>query len=194
MRGKQNIFLLSLLVFFFFSLQSIRGEQLTIKWDKTLYKNNGIETYFKISGNISYDTIDAIRNGITARLYISVQLIKTGGAFGLGKNVIEEKVEAFIFSYDVWDNSFIIQDRNRVKDYHINSPLQLINQINQVSNPIFFEIPSIDSSEVLMFRGKIRIQTVKLYPPFGIFLFFFDPWNYESSWVYSKDFTIKTLR
>lgn len=191
---RKHIFLVGLVIFFLLSFKPLLGQQLTLKWDKTIYKNGKIETYFTISGNISYDTIDAIRNGITARLYILVQLIKSGGAFGLGKNIIEEKVEAFIFSYDVWDNSFIIQDRKRKKDYHLNSPLQLIPQINQVSNPLLINLPSIDDSEVLMIRGKIKIQTVKLYPPFGIFLFFFDPWNYESNWVYSKEFTLKTLQ
>jgi len=191
---KRHIFLGVLIFFFLLSLNSVWGEQLTLQWEKSLYRNQEIQTYFNISGNISYDTIDAIRNGITARLYIIVQLIKTGGAFGLGKNVIEEKVEAFVFSYDVWDNSFIIQDRNREKEYRLNSPLLLLPHIKQSANPLIIKLPEINDTEGLMIRGKIKIQTVKLYPPFGIFLFFFDPWNYETGWIYSEEFTLKTLR
>jgi len=43
-------------------------------------------------------------------------------------------------------------------------------------------------------KGRIKIQTIKLYPPFGIFLYFFDPWNYDSGWIGSDVFEIALPR
>jgi hypothetical protein len=60
-----------------------------------------------------------------------------------------------------------------------------------VVNPVTMSVTSIKADEKLVVRVKIKVQTIKLYPPFGIFLFFFDPWNYESSWLYSDVFTVE---
>ncbi len=169
----------------------LQAEELSVLFQNTIYQGGQINTYFAFTGNISYDTIDAIRNGITARMILTFQLAKSGGVFGSVKDVIRERIETFNLTYDVWENSFKVLDKNRDAEYLVLSSSDVLSKIQDVANPVTMSITSIKAEEKLIFRVKIKIQTIKLYPPFGIFLFFFDPWNYESSWLYSDVFTVE---
>jgi hypothetical protein len=159
-----------------------------------VYTQEHVDSYFLFSGDISYDTVDAVRNGITARLIFIFQLVESGGVFGTVKDVLRERVESFNLTYDIWENSFKITDRNRDVEYMASSASEVLFRIHEVINPVKMRAPAVHDDEKLVVRAKIRIQTIKLYPPFGIFLFFFDPWNYETSWIYSDVFSMKTLR
>ncbi|KPJ86870.1 MAG: hypothetical protein AMS17_10630 [Spirochaetes bacterium DG_61] len=172
----------------------LQGESLSVSFQRNVYSKGRVHSYFLFSGDISYDTVDAVRNGITARLVLIFQLVESGGVFGSVKDVLRERVESFNLTYDVWENSFRIVDRNRDAEYMAASASEVLFRINEAINPVKLSASSVRDDEKLIVRAKIRIQTIKLYPPFGIFLFFFDPWNYETSWIYSDVFTVKTLR
>jgi hypothetical protein len=141
-----------------------------------------MKTSYIIVGDMSYDTVDAIRNGITAKLFVTIQLSKSAGFLGIGKSTFVERAETFDISYDVWDNSFIIEDKKRKASYNAVSDKEIVHMINSVIIPLTMDISPIRGAERLYLRAKIKIQTIKLFPPFGIFLLFFDPWNYESEW------------
>ena len=153
----------------------------------------GKSPHFSFDGNISYDTIDAIRNGITARVILQFQLARGGGLFGSVKTIIKEDVEEFNISYDMWENNYIVSDRKRKNEYHVTGASTILKKIYEIINPISYSLSPAYETEKLLLRGKIKIQTIKLYPPFGIFLIFFNPWNYESSWIYSDFFTLEEL-
>ena len=172
----------------------LQGESLSVSFQRNVYSKGRVHSYFLFSGDISYDTVDAVRNGITARLVLIFQLVESGGVFGSVKDVLRERVESFNLTYDVWENSFRIVDRNRDAEYMAANASEVLFRINEAINPVKLSASSVRDDEKLIVRAKIRIQTIKLYPPFGIFLFFFDPWNYETSWIYSDVFTVKTLR
>ena len=169
----------------------LQAEELSILFQNTVSQGGQIDAYFAFTGNISYNTIDAIRNGITARMVLTFQLAKSGGVFGSVKDVIRERIETFNLTYDVWENSFKVLDKNRDAEYFALSSSDVLSTIQDVVNPVTMSVASIKAEEKLIVRVKIKIQTIKLYPPFGIFLFFFDPWNYESSWLYSDVFTVE---
>lgn len=169
----------------------LQAEELSVLFQNIVDQGGQINTYFAFTGNISYNTIDAIRNGITARMVLTFQLAKSGGVFGSVKDVIRERIETFNLTYDVWENSFKVLDKNRDAEYLVLSSSDVLSKIQDVANPVTMSITSIKAEEKLIVRVKIKIQTIKLYPPFGIFLFFFDPWNYESSWLYSDVFTVE---
>jgi hypothetical protein len=170
---------------------TLQAEELSVLFQNIVDQGGQIDTYFEFAGHISYNTIDAIRNGITARLVITFQLAKSGGVFGSVKNVIRERIETFNLTYDVWENSFKVLDKNRDAEYLATSSSDILSKIQDAVNPVTMSMASIKADEKLVVRVKIKIQTIKLYPPFGIFLFFFDPWNYESSWLYSDVFTVE---
>ena len=172
----------------------LQGESLSVTFQNHVYTQEHVDSYFLFSGDISYDTVDAVRNGITARLIFIFQLVESGGVFGTVKDVLRERVESFNLTYDIWENSFKITDRNRDVEYMASSASEVLFRIHEVINPVKMRAPAVHDDEKLVVRAKIRIQTIKLYPPFGIFLFFFDPWNYETSWIYSDVFSMKTLR
>ncbi len=190
-KRKYLLFFTALLILFITG--SIQAEQLTVQFNKNNYHDDQLNSYFSFMGNISYDTIDAIRNGITARVILTFQLLKSGGVFRSGKRIVREKTEIFTISYDVWENGFIISDIDKKNEFRVTRPSDILIKINEVINPLSLSVPSINKKQKLFLRVKIKIQTIKLYPPFGIFLFFFDPWNYESKWVNTKVFILQEL-
>ncbi len=179
-------------IFFFFtalyvlaSTSYLVAEDLTIQFSGHTVDRDTLHAYFSLKGAISYDTIDAIRNGITAKFFITFQLSRSGGLLGIGRSTYIEKVETFNISYDVWENLFIIEDRNRKGRHQALSSSDIINKINSIISPLSLSLTSTRNAEPLYLRAKVKMQTIKLFPPFGIFLIFFDPWNYESRWVYT---------
>ena len=171
----------------------VYAENLTIQFTQNTYNNGQYRAYFSLKGNISYDTIDAIRNGITAKLLITFQLTRSEGFLGLTQNILREKVEEFNISYDVWENTFIIEEEGPKKVHQVEKTSNIVRKIYEVINPVIIDVYSLKEDEKISLRAKINIQTIKLYPPFGIFLYFFDPWNYESDWIYSNPFTLNKL-
>jgi len=190
-KRKYLLFFTALLILFITG--SIQAEQLTVQFNKNNYHDDQLNSYFSFMGNISYDTIDAIRNGITARVILTFQLLKSGGVVRSGKRIVREKTDIFTISYDVWENSFIISDIDKKNEFRVTRPSDILIKINEVINPLSLSVPSVNKKQKLFLRVKIKIQTIKLYPPFGIFLFFFDPWNYESKWVDTKVFILQEL-
>jgi len=190
-KRKYLLFFTALLILFITG--SIQAEQLTVQFNKNNYHDDQLNSYFSFMGNISYDTIDAIRNGITARVILTFQLLKSGSVFRSRKRIVREKTEIFTISYDVWENSFIISYIDKKNEFRVTRPSDILIKINEVINPLSLSVPSINKKQKLFLRVKIKIQTIKLYPPFGIFLFFFDPWNYESKWVNTKVFILQEL-
>jgi hypothetical protein len=191
---KSRVFILITLGVFLCVSSLVRGEDLSVDFGSTPYTEGRIDAYFYFAGNISYDTMDAIRNGITARLILTFQLAESGGVFGSVKDILRERVESFNINYDVWENSYKISDRNRNEEYFVPNASDVLLRIHEIINPIALRANAVRNGDKLVVRAKIKIQTIKLFPPFGIFLFFFDPWNYESSWLYSEVFTIGTVR
>ncbi|MFW6139234.1 MAG: DUF4390 domain-containing protein [Spirochaetota bacterium] len=171
---------------------NVYPEQLRVQFNEHKY-NQVLNSSFYLKGNISYDTIDAIRNGITARFYITVQLLEKGSFLGMGKNVLKELVEIFIISYDVWENNFVVQNKKTAEKHNVESSTDIITVINQTLSPLKLKISPQKRDERLFLRAKVRIQTLKLYPPLGIFLYFFDPWNYESEWTTTQVFSLDEL-
>jgi len=184
----KNVFIVFFFIIFF-ALQGVLfagAEDLRIEFSGYSIEKETLSTYLSIKGDISYDTIDAIRNGITAKLYITFQLSKSGGFLGIGKSTYVEKIETFNLSYDVWENVFIVEERSRKFRQQVKKPSEIVECINGVINPLSLSLAPVKGDKNLYLRGKIRIQTIKLFPPFGIFMIFFDPWNYESGWVYTE--------
>jgi hypothetical protein len=171
----------------------IYAENLTIQFTQNTHNNGQYRAYFTLKGNISYDTIDAIRNGITANFLITFQLTRSEGFLGLTQNVLVEKVREFNISYDVWENTFIIEEEDSHKVYQVEKTSNIVRKIYEVINPVIIDVSSLKKDDEISLRAKINIQTIKLYPPFGIFLYFFDPWNYDSDWIYSNPFTLNKL-
>ena len=190
---KRKFLLVFALCGFLCVVSILQGESLSVIFQKNVYSQGRVESYFLFSGDISYDTIDAVRNGITARLVLVFQLVESGRVFGSVKDVVRERVESFNLIYDVWENSFRIIDKNRDVEYRAGSATEVLSHIHEAMNPVQLSASSV-GDEKLVVRAKIKIQTIKLYPPFGIFLFFFDPWNYETSWIYSDVFTVKRFQ
>jgi hypothetical protein len=54
--------------------------------------------------------------------------------------------------------------------------------MNAAINPLTMNLAGLEHAGQVYVRAKIKIQTIRLFPPFGIFLIFFDPWNFESVW------------
>jgi hypothetical protein len=190
----QNIFFHLFLLLFFFISVGLWADQLSVDFNTHVSRGRRLESNLSIVGDISYDTIDAIRNGITAKFNLTVQLHEGGGIFGGTKKLIDQRSKVFTISFDVWENRFIVNDRRRREDHYVNISSQLLAKINEVMNPFVLSLPEEYKRKELRMRAKIKIQTIKLYPPFGIFLLFFDPWNYESEWIDSDIFMIEELR
>jgi hypothetical protein len=173
---------------------AVYAENLTIQFTQNSYSNGQCRSYFTLKGDISYDTIDAIRNGITAKFLVTFQITRSEGFLGLTQNVLKEKIREFNISYDVWENTFNIEEEGPKKVYQVEKTNNIVKQINDLINPVIIDVPSFKENEKISLRAKINIQTIKLYPPFGIFLYFFDPWNYESEWIYSSPYTLNKLQ
>ena len=161
------------------------ADLLSVDFHTHAFQETRLESNLSIVGNISYDTIDAIRNGITARFNLTVQLYEGKGIFGGTKKLVDQRSKVFTISFDVWENRFIVNDRRRREDHYVNVSSQILAKINEMMNPFVLTLPKEYIHKEFRLRAKIKVQTIKLYPPFGIFLLFFDPWNYESSWIES---------
>jgi hypothetical protein len=85
---------------------------------------------------------------------------------------------------------FLIQDKSRKKEYQALSPSDIVIQISRSMSGVRVSVPSEEKSSKYIVKGRIKIQTIKLFPPFGIFLYFFDPWNYDSGWISSEAFEL----
>jgi hypothetical protein len=191
MMKRNAVTLLTVILLVLFITGSVCAENLTMQFHSNNLRDGYVHTYFSLSGSISYDTIDAIKNGITAKLRITFQLTRSDGFLGLAQNILREKVESLTISYDVWENSYVIEKEEPKSVYNIEKAANIVQKVNEIISPIVIDVASLDTNEEFLLRAKISIQTIKLYPPFGIFLYFFDPWNYESNWIYSQPFTIK---
>jgi hypothetical protein len=170
---------------------TVYAENLTIQFHSNTVEQENCHTDFSLNGYITYDTVDAIKNGITAKLKVTFQLIRSEGLRGLGQNVLREKVQSLNISYDVWENSFIIEKEDTKSVHYVEKEGNIIHMVNEMISPIVIDVSSLNINEEVVLRAKIYIETIKLYPPFGIFLYFFDPWNYESDWIYSSSFSLK---
>lgn len=191
---KKRHYLLFFLIFLFVTYRTVYGEGVTVVFNRNSLHESKVYIYLSLQGDISFDTIDAIRNGITAKFFILFQLTKKGkGLFGSGHSTLKEKTETFTISYDIWENNFLIRDIGRDMTYYVPRADEILRKIEEVINPFSEPIDSIKPNDKLFVRAKIKIQTIKLYPPFGIFLIFFDPWNYEGEWVRSEAFTLNEL-
>ena len=191
---KKLKFVLLSIILFIFSFQLLFSKELAVKLVDKKLKGKKIYTIVTIDGNISYDTIDAIRNGITARVYVTLQLLRSGGFLNFGQGTVSQSSAYFTISYDVWDNNFVIKSKKLKSDIKTNNPGNIVPIIGKNINPFVLSLKSLRIKGKLIVRSKIEIQTIKLYPPFGFFLYFFDPWNYESKWIYSNPFTIKEIK
>lgn len=158
------------------------------------YRSGRVASNVNVIGEISYDTIDAIRNGITANLQVTFQVLKVRGLFESGKEVMGQRTKTYTISYDVWENRFVLTDKTRKRDHLADTPHALVREFGRVVNPLVVPLPSPGKGSRYMVRARIKIQTIKLFPPFGLFLYFFDPWNYDSDWVYSEVFSIEAAQ
>jgi hypothetical protein len=183
-------FLFSIL-FIFFIAHGLHAEDLTVHFNELTYKNERFLSDLSLNGDISDDTIYAIQNGITANLFLTFQLMKSNRVLARGSNLKGEKVHSFEISYDPMGNNYIII--NGKDTYYVDKPSDIIEKINEIINPLRIKVSSDHIKDKIIFRAKVEIETIKLYPPFGIFLVFFDPWNYESGWINTDDFTLEKL-
>jgi len=167
-----------------------RAEELTLQYRGYSIKGKYLYLDIGITGDISYDTVDAIRNGITANFLVNLHLVRTGGIFDSRRELVRQKSVSFTISYDVWDNVFLIQDKSKKKEYQALSPSDIVSQISRSMSTVRTTVPSAEKSGKYIVKGRIKIQTIKLFPPFGIFLYFFDPWNYDSGWINSETFEL----
>lgn len=163
-----------------------RADGLFIQFSDHSRTGERIEFSFAIVGGISYDTIDAIRNGITAKFFITFQLSNSARFIGRSKSTFREQSESFNIFYDVWENSFVLEDNMR-KNHHIaHSYGDILGIMNTAINPLTMNLAGFEHTGQVYIRAKIKIQTIRLFPPFGIFLLFFDPWNFESGWTQTE--------
>lgn len=174
-----------------FSASSIHANKLKVIFNENVYKNDLFQTDLSITGDISYDTIDAIQNGITANMFVTFQLLRSNSLFPHGRNLKGEKVYSFTISYDVWENSFIIV--NKETTYYVDKSSDIVGKINEIISPLSIRVKPDREKEKVILRARIKIETIKLYPPLGIFLIFFDPWNYQSGWINTDVFTLEKL-
>jgi len=182
MKKVPTIFFFSILVLSATS-HSTRAEQLSLQFGGCEIEGENLSAYLSLTGDVSHDTIDAVRNGITAKFFITIQLSTSSRFLGRSRTSFMETVESFNISYDVWENSYVLMDNSRKTSYTAGNAGEIVKTINTAVSPQAFDISVIDVRDRLYVRAKIKIQTIRLFPPFGIFLLFFDPWNFESDWV-----------
>ncbi len=190
MKKSLYLYLLSSILVLFIA-SSVNENKLTVIFNENIYKDDLFQSDLSITGDISYDTIDAIQNGITANMFVTFQLLRSNSLFAQGRNLKGEKVYSFTISYDVWENSFIII--NNETTYYVDKSSDIIGKINEIISPLSIRVKPDHEKEKVIFRARIIIETIKLYPPLGIFLIFFDPWNYQSGWINTDVFTLEKL-
>jgi hypothetical protein len=194
MRNTRLIRLLALWGIVWAAAFPARAGELTIRYYRHFVEDKKLNLELGIVGEISYDTIDAIRNGITANLHVSFHLVRTGGIFDSGRELAGQRNETFTIAFDVWENTFLIQDKTRKKEYQASSPTDILRQISRNMSPVRMSVPPPDMEGKYVVKGRIKIQTIKLFPPFGLFLYIFDPWNYDSGWISTEVFEIVSPR
>jgi hypothetical protein len=175
------------------TVSAARADQLGIRYHSLDQSNERVEVRCTLNGQLSFDTVDAIRNGVSAKISLSFQLAEAPGLIGMGKQIISERHENYNISYDVWENTFVIEDRRRRTTIEASSPRDIPGKISQLLVPVSLRAASIESDHRLVVRGKVKVTTIKLVPPLGLFLVFFNPWNFESDWIQSKPFTLGSL-
>jgi hypothetical protein len=183
---KVRIFFFFIIVILAFPFSNAWAEELTVQFIDHSYERDSIETAFSIVGDISNDTIDAIRNGITAKFFITFQISNSSRFIGRSRTTFRERSESFNISYDVWENTFILEDNRRMNYHTVRGYGNIIRTMNTALNPLTMDITGFEPAEQIYLRAKIKIQTIRLFPPFGIFLLFFDPWNFESDWIQTE--------
>ena len=174
--------------FFFISILSIMtcsvvwAEDLSIQFTGHESSEERLLTSVSVTGDISYDIIDAIRNGITAKLFITFQLSNSARFIGRSRDTFREQTESFNIYYDVWENGFVLEDNYRKSLHTVHRYSDIIAGMNAAINPLTMNLSGLDHTGQVYLRARIKIQSIRLFPPFGIFLIFFDPWNYNSVW------------
>jgi hypothetical protein len=174
--------------FFFISILSIVpcsvpwAEDLSIQFTGYESTDQGMQSSVSITGDISFDIIDAIRNGITAKFFITFQLSNSSRFIGRSRDTFRQQTESFNIYYDVWENGFVLEDTYRKSHHIVHRYSDIIEGMNAAINPLTMNLSGLEHTGQVYLRGRIKIQTIRLFPPFGIFLIFFDPWNYESVW------------
>ena len=158
------------------------ADELSLQFSGYSSSGKRLKSSVTIRGDISYDIVDAIRNGITAKFFITLQLSTSARFIDRSRTTFREKSESFNIYYDVWENGFILEDNVRDSHHIVHRYSDIIDTMNTVINPLDMNLAGIEHSGQVYVRARIKIQTLRLFPPFGIFLIFFDPWNFESDW------------
>jgi hypothetical protein len=83
----------------------------------------------------------------------------------------------------VWENTYVLKDNSRRNTRVASNAGEIVQSINAVLSPQVINLADIEWKDRMYLRARIKIQTIRLFPPFGIFLLFFDPWNFESGWA-----------
>lgn len=158
------------------------SDELNMHFSDSSSSGEMLQASVHISGDISYDIINAIRNGITAKLFITFQLSNSTRFIGRSRTTFREKTESFNIYYDVWENGFVLEDNSRSALRIVHRYSDIIDTMNEAINPLYMNLAGLEHEGQVYLRARVKIQTIRLFPPFGIFLIFFDPWNFESVW------------
>jgi len=158
------------------------SDELNVQFSDSSSSGERLQASVHISGDISYDIVNAIRNGITAKLFITFQLSNSTRFIGRSRTTFREKTESFNIYYDVWENGFVLEDNSRNSLRVVHRYSDIIDTMNEAINPFSINLAGLEHEGQVYLRARIKIQTIRLFPPFGIFLIFFDPWNFESVW------------
>jgi hypothetical protein len=158
------------------------SDELNIQFSESSSFDERLQASVHISGDISYDIINAIRNGITAKLFITFQLSNSARFIGRSRTTFREKTESFNIYYDVWENGFVLEDNSQNSLRIVHRYSDIIDTMNEAINPLSMNLAGLEHEGQVYLRARIKIKTIRLFPPFGIFLIFFDPWNFKSVW------------
>jgi hypothetical protein len=182
-------------IFFFIILLlvplSLSGsEKLSFQYGESSLKADTLYVPVSLTGDFSFDTIDAVRNGITVKLFVTYQISNSARFLGRSRTTFSETIESFDLFFDVWENTYVLRDNRRRNKLTAHTTGEILEQISAVIAPLAFNLSSLEPSDTFYVRARIKIQTIKLFPPLGFFLLFFDPWNFESEWV-QTDVTVR---
>ena len=90
MKNKLLVYLFST-VFFLLSTSGIHADKLKIIFNESTYRDKLFQSDISVSGEISYDTIEAIRSGITANMFVTFQLLRNNRLVARVRNLKGEK-------------------------------------------------------------------------------------------------------
>ena len=99
---KLRAFFFFIIIFSVLPFSLSWADELSIQFSDHSRTGERLESSFDIVGDISYDTVDAIRNGITAKFFITFQLSNSARFSGRSKSTFREQSESFNIFYDVW--------------------------------------------------------------------------------------------